>query len=126
MYPVECASGASSVGTQAEALFQAALQLPESERAYLAGRLLRSNERVLGADLQQEIIKLTNLMFNGEVHVETSVDPEYPDTIYHVFRVIPTAKGEDIEAIIDRELAWHRQVARIAPSFMCRVRLLIE
>jgi hypothetical protein len=114
------------VGTQAEALYQAALQLPESERAYLAGRLLRSDERVLGADLQQEIIKLTNLMFDGAVHVETSVDPEYPDTIYHVFRVIPTAKDEDIEAIIDRELAWHRQVARIAPALMCHVRLLIE
>ena len=72
----------------------------------------------------EELIDMTVAIFAGQVSVENSADPEYPETVNVVFRVCLDNKDMDIEDIIDRELVWYRQVAKIAPGAESRLRIV--
>lgn len=73
-----------------------------------------------------EIVTLTNDFFPGKVRVEISVDPEFPEWPCVVFHVREEHKVANIDEVIDRELQWHAQVAKLAPESVDRLRLLIE
>src|SRR5437588_7791458 len=113
------------MSNEAEAIYQAVLQLPQAERVELVGRLRGGDQPILDRTLEQQILELTKAMFAGDVAVENSADPEFPATIYVVFRVARAERAADEESI-DRELLWHRQVSKIAPEAQSRIRLLTE
>lgn len=73
-----------------------------------------------------EIIQLTSNSFPGNVCVEISADPEFPDWPSIVFHVHQEHKNLDIDDVIDRELQWHAQIAKVAPDSLDRLRLLID
>lgn len=73
-----------------------------------------------------EVVRLTRGMFSGSVEVETSFDPDDPAQRYVVFRVHAGRTPGDIESVIDRELTWYRNVARIAPEVRGSMRIVVE
>ena len=62
----------------------------------------------------------------GNITVERSIDPNDPAAVYAVFRVALNDPRPTVDEIIDRELAWHRKAAHIAPRARGLVRLLVE
>lgn len=73
-----------------------------------------------------ELADRASAIFDGEVAVERSVDPEYPAAVYLVFRVVLREPRPSTDEIIDRELQWGRKAAEIAPSASGIIRLFIE
>lgn len=53
-------------------------------------------------------------------------EPAVSVAVYAVFRVALNGQRPTIDEIIDRELVWHREAARIAPRARGLVRLLVE
>ena len=74
----------------------------------------------------REIVDMTNSILPGDVRIESKPDPEYPATNHIVFRVTPTVKLEDVNAVIDKEIEWHRNARRILPEATCHLSLAIE
>ena len=83
------------------------------------------NSEVLPHALKQ-FIDMTNKLVPGELSVENSVDPDYPDTIHVVFNVAAQNKPNDANAIIDTEIEWHRRARAIFPGATCHFRLAID
>jgi hypothetical protein len=77
-------------------------------------------------DTVDRILAMTRDLIPGQITIEESADPEYPEATYIVFLVQAERKPKDFNALIDLELQWHRKVAEIAPADRARVRLLIE
>jgi hypothetical protein len=72
------------------------------------------------------IAQITKQVFPAStISVESSTDPEYPQTTYLVHRVT-LARQADISSIIDGELAWYRKVSELAPNAIDKVRLVVE
>lgn len=74
----------------------------------------------------QQLMNMTHEILPGEVRIEDSTDPEYPDTPSIVFRVSPNAKPGNIDAVIDKEIEWHRAARKILPSATCHFSLAID
>lgn len=73
-----------------------------------------------------ELAERASQLFAGSVTLEETVDPEYPTTAYVVVRVVLDAPRPSTDEIIERELRWHREAARIAPNAKGMVRLFVE
>jgi hypothetical protein len=100
-------------------------------RSALTSHHLRSELRPNnGVDLLlnviRQLIEITNDLVPGKVSIENSVDPEYPETTHIIFRVDPEKKLDDVNAIIDKEIEWHRRARAIFPEATCYFRLLID
>lgn len=85
----------------------------------------------LRADEVAALVQCAGQLFAGNliasnVTVERSVDPDDPAAAYVVFRIGLNDPRPAIDEIIDRELLWHREAARIAPRARGFVRLLVE
>jgi hypothetical protein len=80
----------------------------------------------LGASEAAALVQCAGQLFAGSVTIERSVDPDDPAAVYAVFRVALTDPRPTIDEIIDRELAWHREAAQVAPRARGLVRLLVE
>ncbi|HVX09698.1 MAG TPA: hypothetical protein VHC22_00715 [Pirellulales bacterium] len=91
----------------------------------LESRLAKSESSESTLDDIEAILRLTQSLFPGEVKIETSVDPEYPDSPSIVFHVVNTA-DLSIQAVLDRELQWQREIGRIAPESRDRLRLFVD
>jgi hypothetical protein len=74
----------------------------------------------------KQLIEMTNELVPGELRIENSVDPDYPETVCVVFRVIANEKLNDVNAIIDTEIEWHRRARSIYPEATCYFRLAID
>lgn len=92
----------------------------------VANHVDRLEIRPLPAAETAELIERASHLFAGDVSVEQSVDPECPTATYVVFRVLLDEPRPTTDEIIDRELCWHREAARIAPDAKGIVRLLVE
>lgn len=66
--------------------------------------------------LQDEIVRVTRELFPGDVAIEETDDPEYPQDSYTVVRA--QASG-DIKEIEDRRIEWHERVSRLSEN--CRL-----
>ncbi|HQU43934.1 MAG TPA: hypothetical protein PK867_14040 [Pirellulales bacterium] len=74
----------------------------------------------------KQLIEMTNEVVPGPLRVENSVDPEYPDTTHVVFHVVPQNRLDDVHAVIDAEIEWHRRARAIFAEATCHFRLAIE
>jgi len=74
----------------------------------------------------EEVIQFTKEFFAGNVSIEVSVDPEFPERPNVVFHVSEQPKSANIDDVIDRELQWHAEVAKISPDSVDRLRVFIE
>lgn len=77
-------------------------------------------------DCLKRIIEMTHDLIPGEVRVDSSADPEHPDVACVVFRVAALNRFEDVSAVIDTEIEWHRRARAIFPEATCHFRLAIE
>lgn len=73
-----------------------------------------------------ELLWSARRLFEGTISIEQSVEPEFPAAVYVVVRVVLEEPKPPIEEVINRELAWHREAARIAPQSRGLIRLLVE
>lgn len=73
-----------------------------------------------------EIARMTSELFAGDVRIETSVDPEYPQRPNFVFHVSQKSRSPDVEEEIDRELDWHARISGLALGFRDRLRLFLS
>ena len=78
------------------------------------------------ASVLQQLVDMTNELLPGDVLVENGADPEYPNTPSIVFRVTPKTRPHDTDAIIDKEIEWHRAARKIVPSATCHFSLAID
>ena len=74
----------------------------------------------------RQLIEITNDLVPGEIRIENSIDPDYPETTHIVFHVTPAKKFDDVDAIIDREIQWHRRAREVFPEATCYFRLAID
>jgi hypothetical protein len=113
------------------------LQLVEIEREIREVRrelaaLCSATQRVRSDDSEalprvlKQLIDMTNELVPGELHVENSVDPDHPETNCVVFRVNAQNKLDDTNAMIDKEIEWHRRARAIFPTATCHFRVAIE
>lgn len=76
--------------------------------------------------LLRQLVEMTNQILPGDVRIESSVDEDYPETVRLVFHVIPKTKLVDANAVIDKELEWHRNARKIFPEATCYFALAID
>lgn len=71
------------------------------------------------------IVRMTNELVPGELRIEVSVDPEFPERPSLVFHVRQQSRSLSVEEEIDRELEWHARAGIVAPQSQDRLRLLL-
>lgn len=76
--------------------------------------------------LLRQLVEMTNQILPGEVRIESSVDEDYPQTVRLVFHVVPETKLADENAVIDKELEWHRYARKIFSEATCHFALAID
>jgi hypothetical protein len=107
-------------------VFETALSLPQSERADLAYRLLRSVERQSEefnlSKVIDDVRKITQEIFPGKCEFTHECDPEYPEDRYVVVNV--EAKGEPKE-LVDRSCLWDERISQLPGYVFGQLRLLI-
>jgi hypothetical protein len=107
-------------------VFETALSLPQSERADLAHRLLKSvepsAEKFNLAEVIDVVRKVTQDIFPGKCEFTHEFDPEFPGDRYVVVNV--EAKGEPKELVHHSE-NWHKQIEAVVPNSFGNLRLLI-
>ena len=74
----------------------------------------------------RQLVQVTNEILPGDIRVEDGTDPEYPNTPSIVFRVAPTMRPSDVNAVIDKEIEWHRAVRKVFPQATCHFSLVID
>lgn len=94
----------------------------------MSSRLENETNTTAAVDLtaaeSAQIVACTARLFSGDVAIEESLDPEDPMAAYLVVCVSLHEPRPGIEEIIDRELQWHREVAKLAPRARGLIRLL--
>lgn len=76
--------------------------------------------------LLRQLVEMTNQILPGDIRIESSVDEDYPETVRLVFHVVPQTKLADANAVIDKELEWHRNARKIFPEATCYFALAID
>jgi hypothetical protein len=74
----------------------------------------------------RQLIEITNDLVPGEIRIENSIDPDYPETTHIVFHVTPVKKFDDVDSIIDSEIQWHRRAREVFPEATCYFRLALD
>lgn len=74
----------------------------------------------------RQLLQVTNEILPGDVRIEDGTDPEYPKSPSIVFRVAPTTKPNDVNAVIDKEIEWHRAARKVYPQATCHFTLVID
>lgn len=74
----------------------------------------------------RQFIEMTNELIPGDVRVENSIDPEYPETVCVVFHVTAENKPNDVNALIAMEVEWHRRARAILPGATCHFCISID
>ena len=107
-------------------LTEAALSLPQHERADLVLRLQQSldgsDEAFDLASVIDDVRRITQEIFPGKCEFTDEYDPEYPEDRYIVVNV--EASGEPKE-IVDRSCEWHKRIEEFAPNSFGHLRLSI-
>lgn len=70
-----------------------------------------------------DVLAITSEMFPGKVDIELEHDPSDPDDIMVVLNV---ASAGDVEAVIDREIEWHRRVDALEPRCSGQLRIIVS
>ena len=70
-----------------------------------------------------DVLAITSEMFPGKVEIELERDPSDPDDIMVVLNV---ASAGDVEAVIDREIEWHRRVDALEPRCSGQLRINVS
>ena len=73
--------------------------------------------------LKDEIVRITQEFFPGEVSIEIMNDPEYPDDSFHV--VEAEATGE-IRVIVAQRVKWHQRIGELSPGLVLPISLAIR
>ena len=73
--------------------------------------------------LKDDIVRITQELFPGEVSIEIMSDPEYPDDSFHV--VLAEATGE-IRDIVARRVRWHRRIGELSSSLVLPISIAIR
>ena len=63
--------------------------------------------------LQDDIVRITQQLFPGEVAIDVTDDPEFPQDAYTVVRA--QASGE-IKEIEDRRIEWHERISKLSEN----------
>ena len=107
-------------------LTEAALSLPQHERADLVLRLQQSldgtNKTFDLASVIDDVRRITQELFPGTCEFTEECDPEYPEDRYVVVDV--EASGSPKE-LVDRSCEWHKRIDEIAPNSFGHLRLSI-